>query len=119
VSPALDLSVDEPAGGQFRPGDWVRGRVSVVEGGDSRALTVAVYFREKTHDYSATGATYGGAPVHQGELAAGTSFPFAIELPPDALPTYSSANGELFYEVEAKSDERGRDPRVRRGIEVG
>jgi hypothetical protein len=119
VSPRLDLQVDEPAGGSgFRPGDWVRGRVSVLEGGGSRALSVSIQFRERTRDYSSTAATYGGDPIHEGELSAGASLSFAVQLPADALPSYSSANGELFYEVEAKSDERGPDTRETRQIEV-
>ena len=119
MSPALRLEIDEPAGGGgFRPGDWVRGRVSVLEGGGSRSLSVAVHFRERSPDYSATPATYGGTPVHEGDLTQGASFSFAVQLPPDALPSHSSANGELFYEVEAKSDERGLDTRESKRIEV-
>jgi hypothetical protein len=118
VSPTLRLEVEEPADGGFRPGDWVRGRVSVLEGGGSRSLSVYVHFRERSRDYSATPASYGGAPVHQGELPPGASFDFAVQLPPDALPSHSSANGELFYEVEAKSDERGLDTRESQRIEV-
>jgi hypothetical protein len=119
VSPALELSVDEPADGRFRPGDWVRGRVSVLQGGGSRSLSVSLKYRESTRDYSATARTEGDAEINSGDLTGGTSFPFAIAVPPDALPTYSSANGELFWEVEAKSDEPGPDTVVRHRIEVG
>jgi hypothetical protein len=115
---AVNVPLDEPAGGSFRPGEWVRGRVAVLEGGGSRALIVSVHFRERTRDYSATAASYGGTPVHEGDLTAGASFNFAIDLPPDALPSHSSANGELFYEIEVKSDERGLDTRVQQRIEV-
>ena len=118
MSPILRLELEEPAGGSFRPGDWVRGRVSVLQGGGSRSLSVSVHFRERTRDYSATGASYGGTPVHEGDLTQGGSFNYAIQLPPDALPSFSSANGELFYEVEAKSDERGPDTRESKRIEV-
>ena len=118
MSPALNLELDEPAAGSFRPGDWVRGRVNVVEGGNSRALTVVVRFLESTADYKATGATYGEAGLHQGELSAGASFTFAIQLPPDCFPSYQSAHGELYYEVQAKSDERGPDTHVERRIGV-
>ena len=119
MSPILRLEIEQPAaGGSFRPGEWVRGRVSVLQGGGSRSLSVSVHFRERTRDYSATGASYGGTPVHEGDLAEGASFNYAIQLPPDALPSFSSANGELFYEVEAKSDERGPDTRESKRIEV-
>jgi hypothetical protein len=109
VSPALSIAVDEPAGGAFKPGDWVRGRVNVVEGGNSRALHVEVRFRERTSDYSATPARYGQTQVHQGELAAGASFAFAIQLPADCFPSFASSNAALYYEVHARSDERGLD----------
>jgi hypothetical protein len=115
VSPALDLALGEP---RFRPGDWVRGKVTVVEGGASRALKVSLLFRERTEDYSATARTEGGASVHSGELAAGGSFDFEVQLPSDALPGYRSANGELYWEVEVKSDEAGFDTTIERRIEV-
>ena len=117
MSPALQLDLEQPAG-SFRPGDWVRGRVAVLGGGGSRSLSVAVHFRERTRDYSATAATYGGAPLHEGDLTAGGSFDFAVQLPSDALPSLSSANGELFWEVEVKSDELGPDTTVGQRIEV-
>ena len=109
MSPALSIDVDEPAAGAFKPGDWVRGRVNVVEGGKSRAVHVEVRFRERTSDYSATPATYGQTQLNQGELAAGASFPFAIQLPPDCMPSFASSNAALYYEVHARSDERGLD----------
>jgi hypothetical protein len=109
VSPTLSIEVDEPAGGAFKPGDWVRGRVSVAEGGRSRALDVELRFRERTNDYSAVAATYGKTQLHEGELVAGTSFPFAIQLPADCYPTFATDNAALFYELHARSDERGLD----------
>jgi hypothetical protein len=115
MSPALDLSLDAR---QYRPGDWVRGKVTVTEGGGSRALKVSLHFRERTVDYAAIARTEGGAPVHSGELAAGQSFDFAIQLPSDVLPNYSSSNGALYWEVEAKSDEPGFDTVVGHGIDV-
>lgn len=118
MSAALHVDVDEPAGGSFRPGEWVRGRVRVVEGGASRALSVAVRFRERTSDYSATPATYGESVLHEGELTAGASFPFAIQLPSDCLPSFETLNAELYYEVHAQSDERGPDTHAELRIDV-
>jgi hypothetical protein len=118
VSPALDLEVDQPAHGAFGPGDWVRGRVTVLGGGKSRALTVVLRYRERTDDYSATAATYEVAPLHVGDLVARDSFAYAVQLPADALPGYSSANGELYWEVEARSDELGPDTVTQLRIEV-
>jgi hypothetical protein len=109
VSPKLTIDLDDPAGGAFTPGDWVRGRVNVLEGGKSRALHVEVRFRERTSDYSATPAVYGQTQLHQGELTTGASFPFAIQLPPDCMPSLATSNAALYYEVHARSDERGLD----------
>jgi hypothetical protein len=120
VSPALNLTLDPPStDGHYRPGEWVRGRVTVLEGGRSRSLSVSLRYRERTRDYSATGRTEGGAEVHSGDLTAGASLPFAIALPADAMPGYTSFNGELYWEVEAKSDEPGPDTVVQHRIEVG
>jgi hypothetical protein len=118
VSPALHVDVDDPPAGSFKPGDWVRGSVRVVEGGNSRALSVSVRFRERTSDYSATPATYGESVLHQGELTAGATFPFAIQLPSDCVPSFETLNAELYYEVHAQSDERGRDTHAELRISV-
>jgi hypothetical protein len=115
VSPALSIEVD---GDTFTPGEWVRGRVRVAEGGNSRALSVELRFRERTSDYSATAATYGQSVLHQGELAPGMSFDFAIQLPADCFPSFQSEHAELFYEVHARSDERGLDTHADARFEV-
>lgn len=109
MSPKLSIDVDEPASGAFTPGEWVRGRVRVHQGGNSRALHVEIRFRERTTDYSATPATYGQTELQQGELVAGANFPFAIQLPADCFPSFATSNAALYYEVHARSDERGLD----------
>ena len=43
----------------------------------------------------------------------------ALSLPPDASPNYQSENGELYWELDVKSDEFGRDTHERHRIEVG
>jgi hypothetical protein len=115
MSPSLDLVLDQP---QFHAGEWVRGKVSILGGGKSRALKVALHFRERTADYSATARTEGGAPINYGELTAGQSFDFAIQLPADALPNQASQHGALYWEVEVKSDEPGFDTVLEQRIEV-
>ena len=115
MSPALNIEVD---GDAFKPGEWVRGRIRVVDGGNSRALSVELRFRERTSDYSATAATYGASVLHQGELTPGMSFDFAIELPADCFPSFQSEHAELFYEVRARSDERGLDTHADARFEV-
>jgi hypothetical protein len=118
VSPALDLQVEQAPGGALHPGDWVRGRVTVLGGGSSRALKVTLRYCERTDDYSATAATYEAPPLHSGDLVARDSFTYAVQLPADALPCHSSANGELYWEVEARSDELGPDTVTQQRLEV-
>ena len=115
--PSLEIQL-EGGDGPYPPGDWVRGRVAVLGGAKSRALYVSLHFRERSVDYSSTPRSVEGPALNEGDLASGTSFPFAIQLPSDALPGVESAHGSLHWEVEAKSDERGFDTRVQRRFEV-
>ena len=115
MSPRLDLVLDSLV---FRPGDWVRGHVAILEGGKSRDLSVTLRYRERSPDYSATVSEISSSDLHTGELVAGRSHDFAIQIPADALPTYSSAHGQLFWEVEARSDEFGIDTKESRVIDV-
>jgi hypothetical protein len=115
--PSLEIQL-EAGDGPYRPGDWVRGRVAVLGGAKSRALYASLRFRERSVDYSATPRTVDGPALNEGDLRSGTSFPFQLQLPADALPGVESAHGSLYWEVEAKSDERGIDTRVQRRFEV-
>ena len=60
----------------------------------------------------------GSGPVHTGEITAGDSYPFEVTIPNNALPAYRSRHGELYWEVDARSDEFGRDTHARRRIDV-
>jgi hypothetical protein len=120
VSVSLEITLDalhntEP---HYRPGDWVRGRVGVLGGGGSRALEVSLHFRERSVDYTAIPRTETSPPIHTGDLSAGQSFDFAIQVPSDALPNCKSEHGALHWELVVKSDQRGLDTKVERGIEV-
>jgi hypothetical protein len=103
---------------RYHPGDWVRGHVRVQERCKSRALQVALHFRESSPDYDSVAARYEIPPLHEGDLEAGSSFEFAIQIPHDALPDLTSRHGSLWWEVEAKSDERGPDTRIQERIQV-
>jgi hypothetical protein len=114
VSPTFDLELER---GRFAPGERVAGTVLVTEGGSSRGLDVTLGFHEKSPDYEETSVSFTQA-LHTGDLQAGQSLPFALDLPADALPGYVSEHGELYWEVDVKSDEMGPDTHVRRRIEV-
>jgi hypothetical protein len=112
VTPHLQIALDaDPP--RYRPGDPVRGHVSVVEGGRSRELRVALRYCEATSDSFAVAAEIPGGSLHKGELATGTRFPFEVALESDALPSYESANGSLYWEVEATADVVGPDEKAR------
>ena len=101
-----------------RPGDTVKGTVLVAEGGRSRALQVFLEYKEEVEDYLEVATSISSGPLHSGELATGTSFEFELPLPENALPNYQSEHGELFWELDVKSDESGRDTHERRRIEI-
>jgi hypothetical protein len=112
----LEVQLDGEA---YAPGETVTGSVLVLEGGGSRSLDVSLHFRERTsEDDEHTPVTLSGGELHAGDLTTGASYPFGIQLPPDALPNFKSKHGELFWEVDARSDERGRDTHARKRIDV-
>ncbi|MGH3043206.1 MAG: hypothetical protein ACRDM2_00625 [Gaiellaceae bacterium] len=114
MSPAIELQL---AGERFAPGDRVSGSVVVTGGGGLRTLEVALEFHEKSPDYEEVPIRVPQT-LHTGDVRTGQSLPFSLALPADALPGYSSANGELYWELDVKSDELGPDTHVRRRIEV-
>ena len=116
MSPSFDLQVhnDHP-----KPGETVSGTVVVREGGRSRSLEVLLEFIEETDDYIEIPTSISTGHLHTGKLEAGMSFDFALTLPPDALPEVRSSNGQLYWRLDAKFDELGRDSHERRRIVVG
>ncbi len=115
MSPRFRVELE---GERFEPGDAVTGTVLVLEGGSSRNLEALLHYNEKTDDYSASAFSLTSGTLHAGDLATGTSFEFGLSLPADALPNYRSEHGELYWELDVKSDERGLDTHERRRIEV-
>ena len=93
------------------------GHVLVVEGGSSRSLTVTARFCERSPSFGAV-AFSSVVAVHEGDLATGQAVEFRWRLPAWAPPGVKGARGELFWELEAHSDERGLDTRVTRRFEV-
>ena len=115
MSPRLQLQVERS---QYAPGDVVKGTVLVVEGGSSRSLEAVLLYNEETSDYSEVAISISSGPLKEGDLTAGASYDFELPLPPDALPNYASGHGALYWEVDARSDEFGRDTHARSRIEV-
>jgi hypothetical protein len=116
VSPRFQLELDREG---YAPGDTIKGMILILEGGDSRALEARLEYCEETADYSEVAVSIPSGPLNEGELTTGTSFEFELGLPPDALPNYKSRHGELYWQVDAKSEEFARDSHERRRIQVG
>jgi hypothetical protein len=116
VSPRFQVELDRE---RYAPGDTVKGTILVLEGGGSRTLEALLEYHEETADYSEVAVSIPSGPLNEGELTAGTSFEFQLGLPPDALPNYKSRHGELYWELDVKSDESGRDTHERRRLQIG
>ena len=115
MSPGLHVQLEEE---RYTGGDTVKGTILVTEGGGSRSLEIRLEFVEETDDYLEVPTSVSSGPLHAGDLVPGMSFEFALALPPHALPGYSSEHGELYWRVDAKSDELGNDTHEIRRIEV-
>jgi len=116
VSPSFELQLDRAS---FAPGDGVAGTVVVREGGRSRSLEVQLGYVEETDDYLEVATSISTGHLHEGRLEPGASFRFELALPPDALPNFTSRHGQLYWRLDVKSDEPGRDSHELRRIDVG
>ena len=98
-------------------GEKLSGQINVLEGGPSRSLALTISFRERSPGYEAVPFSDSGV-LHEGDLRAGEAIDFHYSMPDWALPSLKSEHGELYWELEARSDEPGLDTHVRRRIEV-
>lgn len=111
----LELTVDRDV---CRPGDTIRGKVVVLQGGSSRSLEAFLEYRDETDDYSSAGTSISSGVLHQGDLVTGSAFEFDLTLPADAYPNYRSQHGRLYWAVHVRADRRGRDTHEHHRIEV-
>jgi hypothetical protein len=98
-------------------GDHVHGRVKVVEGGESRSLVLTLNFYEKSRDYVVL-ASSSSVVLHEGDVLTGHAYDFDFTFPADVPPSTKTKNGELYWEVDVKSDEPGLDSYLSRRLEV-
>lgn len=111
----LDVLVsDEP----FAPGDTVRGQIVVDRDVSGRELLVALRYIETSPDFKECAVEVVSPPLAQGEVPAGTTLDFALDLPTDALPGFRSEHASLHWEVDAWVNRRGRDPHTRLELDV-
>ena len=113
MSAVLGLALERQ---RLHPGDVLSGTVRVAQGGPSRTLEVFVSFLERTRSYTEAWLTGRTGVLHAGDLVPEQAFAFSLQLPPDAPPPYASRWGELFWEVDAKSDAFGFDAHARQRI---
>lgn len=110
----LEIELDDE---RVAAGENVSGRVVVREGGGSRSLTLTLSFRERSPSYVEIPFSEGGT-LHEGDLVTGQALEFGFVLADDAPPSAKGKHGELFWELEAGSDEPGLDTRVIRVVHV-
>jgi hypothetical protein len=116
MSAQFQLNLDRE---RYTPGDTIRGNIVVLKGDDTGSLEVLLEYNEEAEDdYSAIAASVSTGTLHAGDLATGMSFDFEVALPKDAFPNYRSEHGELYWQVDVKSDESGHETHERRRIEV-
>lgn len=107
------------APGPFAPGDTVRGQVVVDRDVSARELLVALRYIETSPDYEECAIEVASVPLAQGQVRAGATVEFALDLPVDALPGFRSAHASLHWEVDAWVNKRGLDPHTKVEIDVG
>jgi hypothetical protein len=100
------------------PGGTIRGTILVLEGGPSRSLEVLLEFKEESKGASGVATSVSTGSLHDGDLETGMSFGFELTLPEDAFPIYRSEHGELYWQLDVKSDSFGSDVHERRRVEV-
>jgi hypothetical protein len=110
----LDIQLDAE---RVAPGHELAGHVLVHEGGPSRSLKLTLSFCEQSPGYLSTPFSRSDV-LYEGDLTTGQAVEFRYELPDSAPPGVKGKHGELYWELEATSDEPGLDTHVRRRIEV-
>lgn len=115
MSPRFEVELDQES---YLPGETVNGSVLVTEGGGSRGLEAVLEYKEEVDDYLEVATSISSGALHSGDLTTGSSFEFELPLPGNALPNYRSEHGELYWELDVRSDESGIDTHERRRIEV-
>lgn len=103
----IRLSLDE--GPRYAPGGTVRGTVTIAETIGPRRIYVAIRRVERTRDVAVPAAETTTPALADGQLAAGSEYPFALALPSDALPSVRSSNGRIAWEAIAWIDQQGGD----------
>lgn len=106
----IEIALDATA---VAPGDTVRGRVRIVDGGRGRAVEVRLVFAETTPGDRHAAVVRSAGVIGQAPFETGQEFAFAIPLPADAPPPVRLARCTLGWEIDATVDRLGPDLRVR------
>ena len=95
----LELELEQK---RFEPGETLRGKAFVIRGGRARRLEALLSYCDAGPRFSSVALTLPPAVMHEGSLAAGDFFSFAIPIPPDAPPTerVRKIDGRLYWELD-------------------
>ncbi len=141
LAKGLEVRVDQP---EVRRGDEIEALVVVTEpdrlGELEAGLVCTEQYDEETYTGSDSGASrmtckaveheaWQPLPSMAGEHSVRLAIPanatfsyesyrFELALPPEALPNLTSGHGQLYWRLDVKSDERGRDSHELRRIDV-
>ncbi len=87
---------------RYEAGETLRGKAFVIRGGRARRLEALLSYCDAGPHFSSVALTLPPAVLHEGPLAAGDFFSFAIPIPPDAPPTdrVRKVDGRLYWELD-------------------
>ena len=99
------------------PGEVVRGSV-VVESGEAGGVEVALRLHERSVECDVVAVELGDSAPQREQLPNRVAYRFAIELPPDALPSCPSPHGGLAWTVAVSGPSIEAGEVLSRPIEV-
>jgi hypothetical protein len=99
-------------------GEVVRGSVVVEESGEAAGVEVALRLHERSVECDVVAAELGDSAPRREQLPDGVAYRFAIELPPDALPSCPSPHGGLAWTVDVSGPSIEAGEVLSRPIEV-
>lgn len=102
----------------YAPADTVRGQFVVDRDLSAREILVALRYVETSPDYEERAPEVTSVPLAQGQVRAGATLEFALDLAVNALPQFRSGHASLHWEVDAWVNKRGRDPHATLELDV-
>lgn len=93
----------------YGPGDTIEGCLVAYESVKARELSVDLRYIDSSFAYKASEVHLDPTVLHADSIEKGQEFPFSLQLPGDALPTWAAPKvGVLFWAVGARVERRLR-----------